>query len=455
MRISSPPFIFGSSFEFWHYNLSVNLGKWILRNLFQGFISEEEQAHSRRIRTAAISSTRTTGYFPSAPPQSPPATTIADAGANTGANATGASTVVVVARNMLPAIAAHHTIGLGILQASPSQTQLSPNPAVASTTTVIPVSGGESTSQTPQPAQGSTSGSATQPHQHAQAEALTTTTTATTSVTTQKDDLAPPTRQPSVSSGGAGAAPAPASTTPDESGSGTGFGVNTGTGSSGGTGNGSGASGNGLVTPGTPGGGIIGKLRGFGRASKRVQNENAPGTPAPVARPTGPPATATGQGAGPVSSAVAAVAVATTSTSTVPSSTPVRPILSPFVVSTIYVMFNQKTSQELPAKPRTAAQIVLASGMLSTPTATDAPTLPLAQDIPLFVVEERAPGWAIVYRGTVASAGTTTDATVLEDAIPVWLLEYLLLGRTPQVAIVKVQFALLPGEESLPELVNP
>jgi len=37
----------------------------------------------------------------------------------------------------------------------------------------------------------------------------------------------------------------------------------------------------------------------------------------------------------------------------------------------------------------------------------------------------------------------------------VWLLEYLLLGHTPQVNIVKVQFVLLPGEESLPELVNP
>ena len=39
--------------------------------------------------------------------------------------------------------------------------------------------------------------------------------------------------------------------------------------------------------------------------------------------------------------------------------------------------------------------------------------------------------------------------------MPVWLLEYLLLGRAPQVAVVKIQFALLPGEEQLPELVNP
>jgi WD repeat-containing protein 48 len=95
--------------------------------------------------------------------------------------------------------------------------------------------------------------------------------------------------------------------------------------------------------------------------------------------------------------------------------------------------------------------------MLSPPTAADAPSLPLSQDIPLLVAEESAPGgWTIVYQGTVTSAGTTEDDLVaLEDALPVWLLEYLLLGRTPQVTVVKIQFALLPGEESLPELVNP
>ena len=81
--------------------------------------------------------------------------------------------------------------------------------------------------------------------------------------------------------------------------------------------------------------------------------------------------------------------------------------------------------------------------------------LPISQDTPLLVAEERTPGWAIVYRGTIASAGTTEGLAALEDALPVWLLEYLLLGRTPQVVIVKIQFALLPGEDSLPELVNP
>jgi WD repeat-containing protein 48 len=93
--------------------------------------------------------------------------------------------------------------------------------------------------------------------------------------------------------------------------------------------------------------------------------------------------------------------------------------------------------------------------MLSPPTAADGPTLPIVPDIPLLIAEERAHGWAILYRGTVRSVGTAGDVAALEDAMPVWLLEYLLLGRTQQVAILKIQFALLPGEEQLPELVNP
>ena len=91
--------------------------------------------------------------------------------------------------------------------------------------------------------------------------------------------------------------------------------------------------------------------------------------------------------------------------------------------------------------------------MLCPPLTADAPLLPISLSTPLLVAEERAPGWAIVYRGTIVSAKTMEDLAALEDT-PVWLLEYLLLGRTPQVAIVKIQFALLPGEDSLPELVN-
>jgi hypothetical protein len=281
----------------------------------------------RRLRSGAASSTRSTGNVPSAtsppPPlphslQQPPViTAIADVAMGASAHATGTSTVVVVAHNMLPALAPNHPVGLGIPQVSLPQTQLSQNQTIASPTSVLPVGSGETTTQVPQPVQGGTG--ATHTHQRAQAE-VPTTATATSSIASQKDDSTAPTRRPSVSSGGV-RAPAPA---PDESGSGTGSGVNTGTG----TGNGGGGNGNGLGTPGTPGGGIIGKLRGFGRATKRAQNENAPGTAAPATRATGPTTTATttGPGAGPASSTVAATAAPTP---TAPSSTPVCPILPP------------------------------------------------------------------------------------------------------------------------------
>jgi WD repeat-containing protein 48 len=88
--------------------------------------------------------------------------------------------------------------------------------------------------------------------------------------------------------------------------------------------------------------------------------------------------------------------------------------------------------------------------MLSPPTAVEGGSmLPLVQDILLFIAEGRPHGWVTVYRGTVASVGSAEDLATLEDAIPVWLLEYLLLEGALQVAIIKIQFAVLPGDEQL------
>ncbi len=182
----------------------------------------------------------------------------------------------------------------------------------------------------------------------------------------------------------------------------------------------------------------MGKLRGLGRATKRSQSESAPGTPVPPPRTPGTAATGPAAAASPAAVPCLQTPVSTHETST----------------------RREQAPQQAPAKPRTAAQAVLASGPLSPPTAADGPSLPLAPDIPLLVAEERPHGWAIVYRGTVASAGTIDDVETLEDAMPVWLLEYLLLGRAPQVGVVKIGFVLLPlqsgvpGDEVLPELVN-
>ena len=62
------------------------------------------------------------------------------------------------------------------------------------------------------------------------------------------------------------------------------------------------------------------------------------------------------------------------------------------------------------------------------------------------------------YRGTVGSTGY--DSQILEEAMPMWLIEYLLMNKTPtSPQQVKVSFILLPwkgGEDSepLPELLN-
>jgi WD repeat-containing protein 48 len=64
-----------------------------------------------------------------------------------------------------------------------------------------------------------------------------------------------------------------------------------------------------------------------------------------------------------------------------------------------------------------------------------------------------------VYRGTVGS--TAADVHVLEEAMPLWLVEYLLLHRMPSTPPqIKISFVLLPwvtkdsSEEQLPELLN-
>jgi hypothetical protein len=46
----------------------------------------------------------------------------------------------------------------------------------------------------------------------------------------------------------------------------------------------------------------------------------------------------------------------------------------------------------------------------------------LVQDILLSIAEGCTHGWAPVYRGTIASAGSAEDEATLGDAMTVWLL---------------------------------
>ncbi|KAI9457236.1 WD40 repeat-like protein [Lactarius psammicola] len=402
-------------------DMRLNLGKWILRNLFQGFIREEQHAHAWRLRTGGMPPLRAISNFPAAPPPSSKQDS-----AEGGANATSTSSVVIVAPNMLPALPPNSPAKIP----SPPLPHAQPtSPTSGSPTT--PISNEPTSQHQPQHQHQHQHHPPLQPaiHQRAQTEMP---TSAGTASQQGQDYFGPPVRRPSVSSGGGSGVPAP--TSPDDPVSG---GNSTGAGGAAGTSHG--GSGNGPAALSTTGG-LMGKLRGLGRATKRSQSESAPGTPVPQSRTPGTTTAATGP----------AIAL--------PSSAPClqTPVPSHHETSTR----REQAPQPAPAKLRTAAQAVLASGPLSPPTAADGPTLPLAPDIPLLVAEERAHGWAIVYRGTVASAGTIDDVETLEDAMPVWLLEYLLLGRAPQVGVVKIGFVLLPlqsgvpGDEVLPELVN-
>jgi hypothetical protein len=287
---------------------------------------------------------RTTGNIPAAlsppPPQHPQPNTTGGT-TSAPADSTPTSSVVIVARNMIPALSPIRPVGLGIPHVPLPHAQLSPTLAAAAT----PHTGSELTPQAQaQPSQHPGQGNIGATHQHAPTEASATATPVATQI--GQDYFTPPTRRPSVSKGGAGATPVPTPvpTVQEDSGPSTGApgaGANTGMESSD-----TGAGNGGSVTPGTPGGGFIGKLRGFGRATKRAQNESAPGTPGPAPRTPGP--TATGAGAGAASSTgvgVTPIAVTvtsttittgttttTTTTATASSGTPVCP-LSPFLAA--------------------------------------------------------------------------------------------------------------------------
>ncbi|KAJ7155376.1 hypothetical protein C8R43DRAFT_1234971 [Mycena crocata] len=130
-------------------------------------------------------------------------------------------------------------------------------------------------------------------------------------------------------------------------------------------------------------------------------------------------------------------------------------IATPSLPTTVEVPIVEETVPE-PA-PKTPLQLLLA-GPLTPPPSSEAPTLGLSPHILLLIEEEATPGFTTVYRGTVGSAAG--DTHVLEEAMPMWLIEYLLLHRMPSTPPqIKLSFVLLPwigkdGEEQLPELLN-
>ncbi|KAJ7765499.1 hypothetical protein DFH07DRAFT_737719 [Mycena maculata] len=130
-------------------------------------------------------------------------------------------------------------------------------------------------------------------------------------------------------------------------------------------------------------------------------------------------------------------------------------IATPVLPTTVEARIIEEAVPEPAAK--TPLQLLLA-GPLTPPPSSEAPTLGLSFHISLLIEEEATPGFTTVYRGTVGS--TATDVHVLEEAMPLWLVEFLLLHRMPSTPPqIKLSFVLLPwvgrdGEEQLPELLN-
>lgn len=101
---------------------------------------------------------------------------------------------------------------------------------------------------------------------------------------------------------------------------------------------------------------------------------------------------------------------------------------------------------------------VLLSGPLAPPSSTDVPLIYMPPNTTVVISEEASPSYTVIYRAT---AGTThLDVQNLEEATPMWLLEYLLLNKVPpSVPLAKLSFVLLPWNrdpdaEPLPELLN-
>ncbi len=70
----------------------------------------------------------------------------------------------------------------------------------------------------------------------------------------------------------------------------------------------------------------------------------------------------------------------------------------------------------------------------------EAPTVELPPDVAVMISEEAADagGWTAVYSSLVSNTQDETDK--LEMAAPFWLLELLLINKSPQAAVSKVSF---------------
>ncbi|KAF5378167.1 hypothetical protein D9615_007561 [Tricholomella constricta] len=354
----------------------INLGKWVLRNLFLGFIREEQrtrrgqdESHSpegllvpslSRINAPNHAHTDEISQSPVSSEPTRKASTVFSRG------------IVVQSPKIIPALP---PTAAPLMRASPLLTPLIPLHIKEATLPIIPQSPFvRSNDATPMPRR----------HRSATVDEGETPVVPTPSANNSHGDyFAIRTRQPSLS----GAVP------PMDELSGWG-----------GPGK---ADVQNLISP---GGGLMGRLKNFGK-TKRPPSEV---TSSPVIGPTGP-----------LTDAAAVPEIGS------------RPIEIDIT--------------------KTASQVLL-SGPITPPTSAEAPTFSIPLNVALHISEEAEPSFTMVYRGTVAS--TKHDVQALEEAMPLWLMECLLLNKLPPLSThPKISFVLLPWPtpnpaDQLPELLN-
>lgn len=184
-------------------------------------------------------------------------------------------------------------------------------------------------------------------------------------------------------------------------------------------------------TPNTPGGGLMGRLKGFSSKISR--------------RPTGD--------------------------ASVPSSTPV---VQPTEAA---------REPETPPSPVLSPLQKILIGPYAPPDESEVPEVGMSPHTTILIAEEGLPGYTVVYRGSVGALAYAPESDSeelkmkveeevkeLEEKMPLWLVEYLLMNKLPAGATaaavapgMKISFVLLPwrapdsdakGEEVLPDLLN-
>ncbi|THH05585.1 hypothetical protein EW145_g4683 [Phellinidium pouzarii] len=389
----------------------LNIGKWILRNLFLGFIEEEQKAafkqsqqrvqpsayrvpHSQphrthlpshpRAATEAPSGNRTPGLTSaSIPPVPPLPSDVVDTGSQqlSGLRLQGLSPI---AQSLSSSVGNE---ALTTPRSTNTRSKLASTPLVPDS--IITAKLGAN----------ATPGSAVVPSP--MPSTTNTSTTPSTSTATSSNDYFSLRRRPSTSQSGSTAHTTGA---PDDDFSGWG-----GPGST----KGSIAHESGLTTPSTPGG-FMGRLKNLGKGSRRAATEAE--TPSASGNPSNDRSEGEGEGDDPTLS---------------------------------------------PSPPMTFIQH-LKSQPLTPPSSSEAPTLAIPFDVSIIVSEDLSSGWMPMYRGSVGT--TAADIHILEDALPEWILEFLLMSKAPVAPVTKMSFVLLPVQiplnaraeygDTLPELLN-